>query len=378
MTAGRLDPAEVSFQWNDRYVTGVGEVDDQHRTLVDLINRLGALLTGADGASAADVETVFGQLADYAVYHFREEEGLMHAAGIDARHVGQHREAHASFLDEVTRMHDGLLDGNQDAARLLLRFLTHWLAYHILGQDQVMARQMRAVASGATAEDAFLAAEKDHDPATEALLGALNGLFRQVSDRNRELVALNQTLEARVADRTRELSEANRRLEEMAMTDMLTGLPNRRQAMRRLEREWTEGGTLSCLMIDADGFKQINDTQGHDAGDVVLRELARAMAHEARTDDVVCRLGGDEFLVICPGTPLAGALTFAAHLHAAVARLRVAAGKGEWRGSISVGVAARMPAMGSPDLLLKAADDGVYAAKAAGRNCVRSTQPSPG
>lgn len=378
MIVTAADLAEASFSWNERYVTGIGEVDDQHRTLVDLINRLGALLTGSAGASAADIETLFGQLADYAVYHFREEEGLMHAAGIDVRHVALHCEAHASFLDEVTRMHDGLLDGNPDAARLLLRFLTHWLAYHIFGQDQVMARQMRAVAAGATAEEAFLATEKDHDPATEALLGALNGLFRQVSDRNRELVALNQTLETRVAERTRELSEANRRLEEMAMTDMLTGLPNRRQAMRRLEREWAEGGALSCLMIDADGFKQINDTQGHDAGDAVLRELARTMAHEARTDDVVCRLGGDEFLVICPTTPLAGALTFAAHLHAAVAQLRVAAGKGEWRGSISVGVAARTAAMESPDFLLKAADDGVYAAKAAGRNCVRSTQSASG
>lgn len=162
------------------------------------------------------------------------------------------------------------------------------------------------------------------------------------------------------------------------MTDVLTGLPNRRQALQVLEREWqtstASGAPLACMMIDADGFKKINDTCGHDAGDAVLRELARCLQDAVRNDDVVCRLGGDEFLIICALTPLEGALLTAEKVRHEVSELRVAAGNGFWIGSISVGVAVRHSAMSCFDALLKAADDGVYAAKANGRNCVASVQ----
>ena len=118
----------------------------------------------------------------------------------------------------------------------------------------------------------------------------------------RDRFELNQTLEARVAERTLALSQMNERLENMAMTDVLTNLPNRRHAMRVLEQEWQNtlknGTLLTCMMIDADGFKTINDRFGHDAGDEVLRQLARCLTQSVRNDDVVCRLGGDEFLIL--------------------------------------------------------------------------------
>jgi hemerythrin len=91
------------------------------------------------------------------------------------------------------------------------------------------------------------------------------------------------------------------------------------------------------MMIDADSFKQINDTQGHDAGDSVLRALSKQLLHAVRNDDIVCRLGGDEFLIICAGTPLDGAMMLAESIREEVAALRVPAGAGEWVGSISVG-----------------------------------------
>ena len=125
-------------------------------------------------------------------------------------------------------------------------------------------------------------------------------------------------------------------------------------------------------MVDADGFKAVNDRHGHDAGDVVLCTLARELQHGVRTDDVVCRLGGDEFFVICPATDGDGARTVAEHLRETVSALRVAAGAGVWHGSISVGIGSRQPAMGGYEELIKAADQGVYAAKRAGRNCVRT------
>ncbi|MEI8258975.1 MAG: GGDEF domain-containing protein, partial [Deltaproteobacteria bacterium] len=87
-------------------------------------------------------------------------------------------------------------------------------------------------------------------------------------------------------------------------------------------------------------------------------------------DDVVCRLGGDEFLVICPRTPLDGARHLGELLRQAVSAMRVPAGSGEWKGSISVGVAQRSDGTGSAEELLKRADEAVYVAKRRGRNCV--------
>ena len=299
--------------------------------------------------------------------------------GVDPRHVDAHRAAHASFLEEVTVMHAALSTDDPHAGDALLKFLSQWLAYHILGQDQVMARQIALLGQGRSPAQAYLSSDRVRDPATDTLLRALDGLFHQVFDRNRALSLLNRTLEARVVERTQALSEANQRLEDLAMTDILTGLPNRRHAMSRIEREWGDAvatdAPLACLMIDADGFKGINDTYGHDAGDAVLRGLARELSQGVRTDDVVCRLGGDEFLIVCPRTPLAGALQVGEAVRAAVAALRVPAGAGEWRGSVSVGVAARTPEMASAEDLIKAADQGVYAAKRDGRDRVATVQP---
>jgi hemerythrin len=363
-----------AFHWNPCFVTGLVDVDDQHHRLVDVINRFGGLVMRQEGASGGELEVVFDELAKYAGYHFTEEEALMQAMRLDPRYIDQHRQSHADFLDEVTLLRSGATDSGRTAAKSLLDFLTHWLAYHILGSDQFMARQIAAIRSGMQPDEAYLVESPRKDPATDTLLAALNGLFEQVSERNRDLVQLNKTLEARVAERTQALTEANRQLDSLANTDTLTGLPNRRYALQRMAAEWEaatrEGKPLTCMMIDADGFKAINDTHGHDAGDAVLKALARQLRHAVRTDDIVCRLGGDEFLVICPRTPLDGALMLGEALRGEVADLRVAAGSGEWRGSVSVGVAARTAAMRRLEDLVKATDLGVYVAKREGRNRV--------
>ncbi|MDZ7753770.1 MAG: GGDEF domain-containing protein [Gammaproteobacteria bacterium] len=149
--------------------------------------------------------------------------------------------------------------------------------------------------------------------------------------------------------------------------------------MAQMERLWgeavAENGPLAVIMIDADDFKPVNDTFGHDAGDEVLIRVARELRHAVRSDDLVCRMGGDEFLVICPRTPLEGAEQVAANAWRRISALRVPVGDGEWRGSISAGVAVRHAGMRGVADLIKDADEAVYAAKAAGRNCVRS---SPG
>jgi len=367
-----------AFQWDDCFVTGQAVVDEQHHELVNIMNRFGDLLTQPGGTPQDELDRVFKELADYSQFHFSEEEAMMRASGLDDRHVKHHCEAHAKFLEDVTQMHAATEHANHESASNLLTFLTNWLAYHILGTDQHMGMLLTAIKEGKSQHEAHLADQKSKDPATATLLRSMTTLFKQVTESNRSLRELNQTLEARIEARTSELVDMNHQLENMAMTDVLTGLPNRRHAMRCLENLWhqsTKSGTpLACMMIDADGFKGINDSFGHEAGDVVLRELARCLKQAVRNDDVVCRLGGDEFLILCDQTSLAGVKTSAEKLRRDVAELRISAGSGFWQGSVSVGVAERTPSMALFDNLLKLADDAVYVAKRNGRNCVAAVQ----
>jgi len=368
-----------AFRWDSCFLTGLPTVDEQHHYLVDLINQFGDALMRPTGASGDEVEALFQELKRYTLYHFHEEEALMEKRRVYPSHIARHRKEHAQFLQDIVHMHTRITGDDPGAANALLNFLSNWLAFHILGTDLLMTWLMQAAQDGKSAEEALEAFKKTRDPATATLLQAMSQLVIQVSERSRALFDLNQTLEARVAERTQALSDLNQRLETIAMTDVLTGLPNRRQAMLVLEREWQaatqSGAPLACMMIDADGFKKINDTCGHDAGDAVLRQLARSLQSAVRNDDQVCRLGGDEFLIICANTPLEGALRTAEKVRREVADLRVPAGSGTWVGSISIGVAARQNEMPNFEALLKAADVGVYSAKNQGRNCVASVQP---
>jgi two-component system, cell cycle response regulator len=163
---------------------------------------------------------------------------------------------------------------------------------------------------------------------------------------------------------------------ELAVTDELTGLNNRRfmegQIIALVERAAAGGEPVSALMIDIDHFKKINDTYGHDVGDEVLREFAARLASNVRAIDLPCRYGGEEFTVIMPGASIEAAEKVAERirLHVAGAPFRVAAGSELLNVTISIGVAASMGEHDTPEALIKRADEAVYEAKAGGRNRV--------
>lgn len=171
-----------------------------------------------------------------------------------------------------------------------------------------------------------------------------------------------------------ELGVANRKLQQAAMTDALTGLCNRRYALERLEQEWADaqrtGGSLACLVIDIDHFKRVNDTHGHDIGDLALRVTAERLRSRLRPSDVVCRLGGEEFVVIGAGMACATALACAERLRAHIEAHSLDVRGGSLRLTLSIGVAVRTADMQGFAELLKAADEAVYRAKERGRNQV--------
>ncbi|ATQ42654.1 PleD family two-component system response regulator [Caulobacter mirabilis] len=163
---------------------------------------------------------------------------------------------------------------------------------------------------------------------------------------------------------------------ELAVTDQLTGLHNRRYMTGQLgalvKRAVHGGDPVSALMIDIDHFKKINDSFGHDVGDEVLREFAVRLASNVRAIDLPCRYGGEEFTVIMPGARLADAERVAERirLHVAGSPFRVQGGKDTLSATISVGVACTAGPEDTPEALLKRADEAVYEAKAGGRNRV--------
>ena len=156
--------------------------------------------------------------------------------------------------------------------------------------------------------------------------------------------------------------------------DYLTGIANRRtffeSAELELERWRRFPRPLSLIAIDADFFKNVNDTWGHPAGDEVLRNLALTLSASVREIDVVARVGGEEFAALLPSTDLDGAIRLAERFRIAVEGQRVRAGDAEISYTVSVGVASMAAGVGGVDQLMKAADQALYAAKKAGRNRV--------
>jgi hemerythrin-like metal-binding protein len=202
--------AMKAFEWDKRFETGIGMVDSQHKHLVDLVNLAGDILL-EDNATEEELQKLFGQLSDYTVYHFNEEESLMLANKLDARHVDAHKIQHAEFLKQVTMMWENRHVANNPAA-MLHGFLSSWLTVHILGQDQEMARILERMKLGDSSDSAYEAEHMGDDRRISPLLDALQKLYALLSVQNRELVAANANLEAKVAERTHALEDASQQV----------------------------------------------------------------------------------------------------------------------------------------------------------------------
>lgn len=269
--------------------------------------------------------------------------------------------------------------------------ITDWLMPEMNGIELIQALRQTRVGRGMYM--LLLTGLGDEDKLVEAFeAGVDDYMAKPLNQRvltarlraGQRVVRLQQEMERDREEMRRfaaELAVTNRRLHEVALTDSLTGFPNRRYAMDRLAEEWAAARRhkreLALMIIDVDEFKSVNDTYGHDVGDLVLRQVSAAIREGLRAHDVVARMGGDEFIAICPDTGVGHALGCAERVRQSVAAVLVRTGMLQLKVSVSIGVAEQTADMAGPDALMKLADQGLYLAKQRGRNRVAATQMGP-
>lgn len=192
-----------------------------------------------------------------------------------------------------------------------------------------------------------------------------------------KIMQLHNEIRRERNDRVRSAGEwagTQRRLIQVAMTDPLTRLPNRRHGMDFLSAEWVFAQAnnlpLAVLMVDIDFFKQVNDEYGHEAGDHVLAKLSSLLQTSARVEDMAFRYGGEEFCVICPGSDVKTACVIAERIRLKVAEEKLQNGKMNITRTVSIGVAAMKSTHQNAEALIAEADQALYSAKRSGRNRV--------
>jgi diguanylate cyclase (GGDEF)-like protein len=215
---------------------------------------------------------------------------------------------------------------------------------------------------------------------------ARTGFGRERNGEEREeLTRLGAALDAMASElqaRDRQLQQVIQQLSEQAITDQLTGLPNRRYLWDRLDAELIrmrrKGAPLSVILFDVDFFKQFNDRWGHEAGDLVLKNIASVTRRIVRGSDIVARYGGEEFVVVLPEAGEDIARARAEELRSGISALQLSFG-GESLGmiTVSVGVACSRDGSESAEQLVRTADHAMYEAKQGGRNQVVLKPPEP-
>lgn len=240
--------------WNEHLETGIDIVDRQHRGLVDMLNQAAPLLAASSRESMRDIGPLLDGLLDYAGTHFRTEEELMARLDMDPRASSHHHESHAHFARQVTEMVQSYAREGGITGDRLLSFLASWLVLHILGEDQAMARQVRALEAGASPEQAYEEGRGgETNPQPAALSHALVDIYTTLTQQNRELLLTNHDLDASRA----EIQRHNENLE---------GLVSERTA--QLERL-------------ADDLRQARDAA--EAGSRAKSRFLGTMSHELRT-----------------------------------------------------------------------------------------------
>lgn len=340
-------------------------LDGADRVSVEPINRP-SLVAGAHGHSRVDVVYPVQAISTH-----EPETSLRSTVGFIR--LGVSLKDSEAQLNSLVRNVFGLTIG----ITLLMVPIGFQVVRHIAGPIEHLSRAARSFASGRL--DARVEVKR-RDEIGE-LARSFNAMADELASSHNQLVKLNSELEDRVLQRTNALENANRQLREMAARDSLTGLYNRRHFNDLLAQLFAESGRygtdLTCMMMDLDNFKRVNDSLGHQAGDKLLQLTADVIRSSIREADVAVRYGGDEFAVLLPQTSPVDARNSAERI---ITNFRNALARDLPEANIStlsIGLVSRernLPTT-APELV-NLADEALYLAKAGGKNRITVARPA--
>jgi len=367
------------FPWNANFEVGVAEIDAQHQKLVQLINEIcSTALNNEDHGNA--IEKLFAKLIDYTKYHFDFEEDLYKNEGLPEVFLQTHIETHSGFVSQVTGL-KAKYDSHENEAESLDEILTTlvlWLTDHILNEDLRMCLIVTRLGDGIDAEIVEDVVRKEMESnqsnITKVMVAMTNVSNASFKELRRE-IAFRRQLEIQLKEEISTRKEAQEKLKHLAQHDALTGLPNRllfeelcSLGLKNAKRNTQE---QAVLFADIDGFKAVNDTLGHKAGDALLISIAERLRDCVRNSDVVARIGGDEFVVYLGGTcgdedskniasKIVNSISTSFNLPEGVAKV-----------GASIGIAVFPKDSDTTQGLLKKADDAMYVAKKSGKNAYK-------
>jgi len=360
------------FQWNANFDTGLAIIDEQHKRIIDLLNKLARTLIKEDDIGFTDV---FEQLTAYANYHFETEEAIWIACFGDDEWLVSHQSSHASFLPAIVDLKKNYADRPlKDSLREILKFLIRWLVYHIIDSDKRMAIVVNHMGTGTSLAQAKKISAEEMLNSDQILIDTILSMYDELSART--LKMMQERAEREIV--TEKLSQANRELEKLATTDQLTGLYNRRHFLtvfeQELRRAKREQHFITFMMLDLDYFKRLNDDYGHLHGDAALNQVSqKLMLICRRPGDFVFRLGGEEFGILLTDQNSIPSGEFAETIRAEIEDLKIPNVGSQIADylTVSIGVISKIPdASDELESYMKAADSRLYKAKAKGRNQV--------
>ncbi len=358
------------FPWHESFNTGIKEIDEQHQTLVKLLNELANDLTKEE---VHEIEKTFSQLALYADFHFKHEEGIWDKYLKDNDIVSEHKNSHDSFLPKVLQIQeDNKHKSYHEIIEVILIFLIKWLAFHIIDEDKRLACIIEQINNGQEIEEAKLHVDNIMNGSMKKVIDAILSMHNTISIK---AIGLIKERKARIKAEN-ELKKTNKKLEKLSITDQLTKLYNRRFYdeifEKELQRTKRDNNTFNVILFDIDHFKRLNDTYGHLDGDKALISVSKAIKKVfKRPSDFAFRIGGEEFCIIIPNESLESVVELSYELQRKISDLKIENKNSDVSNylTISIGIVSKIPHKDDTmDQLVKDVDKQLYLAKELGRD----------
>lgn len=355
-------------KWQQNFSTGHPLIDAQHYKLIEMIDYMQHKIDLDDNVQNALLLDSILKFNKHIKKHFNTEESLMKIYSVDIRHCESHIEQHRDFENEISYYMNNFKNGNtkKDIEEMIV-FALKWIEFHILTSDFELMSQIDYISTeGYQPSAAFNLINDQCDLNSYQYSNSLKAIYHQQFKRKIMLENEIYNLLKQLKGKDKKINSLKEQLNNAMFLDILTGLPNRRYALEelgKLTHEWKRYGTVfSVLFIDVDNFKSVNDKYGHDYGDMLLQWLSIFLEKNTRKNDIVCRLSGDEFIILCPHTDTSSALKIGQHLNKKCTHSSQNISL-YWKPSLSIGVATVSKNYSTPSAILKQADAAMYISK---------------